>query len=182
MNDEQEHDGVELEQCTSEDGAKGDAIQDPTLLQPVSHEGIQTQRRRNGSALEELALARGVLGQNSDSNVETSKSGQSTQNKKGETKFISRSSKANGEGDHSGSDTERDLQEMRALVSPSTSTDSDETPDTISVGVAEKRRTKSARESSSCPIRLLFFLHRATLPSRKSKNKPNGRNVSAHHR
>lgn len=43
VNDEQEHDGMELEQCTSEQGAKGDALQDPALLQPVSHEGIQTQ-------------------------------------------------------------------------------------------------------------------------------------------
>ena len=43
-------------------------------------------------------------------------------------------------------------------------------------------RTKSARESSSCPIILLFFLQRATLPSRASKAKPNGRKTSAAHR
>lgn len=35
-------------------------------------------------------------------------------------------------------------------------------------------RTKSARESNSAPIKLLFFLHLATLPSKKSKNRPNG--------
>lgn len=34
--------------------------------------------------------------------------------------------------------------------------------------------TRSARESSSWPIRLLFFLQRATLPSMKSKNRPSG--------
>lgn len=28
-------------------------------------------------------------------------------------------------------------------------------------------------------MRLLFFLHRATFPSKKSKNKPNGMNASA---
>lgn len=43
VNDEQEHDGVELERCTSQHSAKGNVIQDPALLQPVSHEGIQTQ-------------------------------------------------------------------------------------------------------------------------------------------
>jgi hypothetical protein len=35
--------------------------------------------------------------------------------------------------------------------------------------------TRSASESSSCPIMLLFFLQRATLPSRKSKKRPKGR-------
>jgi len=47
-------------------------------------------------------------------------------------------------------------------------------------GLWEYIRTKSARESSSCPIRLLFFLHLATLPSMKSKNKPSGiRNMAS---
>ena len=41
--------------------------------------------------------------------------------------------------------------------------------------------TRSAKESSSCPIRLLLPLHRATLPSMKSKKRPNGMNASAAH-
>jgi hypothetical protein len=40
-------------------------------------------------------------------------------------------------------------------------------------------RTKSARESSSCPIILLFLRQRATFPSMKSKNRPNGRKAKA---
>jgi hypothetical protein len=44
------------------------------------------------------------------------------------------------------------------------------------------RNTKSASESSSCPIMLLFFRQRATLPSRKSKNRPKGRKASASQR
>jgi hypothetical protein len=39
--------------------------------------------------------------------------------------------------------------------------------------------TKSAKESSSCPIKLLFFLHLATFPSMKSKNNPNGMKANA---
>lgn len=39
--------------------------------------------------------------------------------------------------------------------------------------------TKSAKLSSSCPIKLLLCLHRATFPSMKSKNKPNGMKPSA---
>ena len=42
-------------------------------------------------------------------------------------------------------------------------------------------RTKSANESNSCPMRLLFFLHLATLPSMKSKNKPKGMKARAAH-
>jgi hypothetical protein len=42
--------------------------------------------------------------------------------------------------------------------------------------------TKSARESNSCPIKLLFFLHLATFPSIKSKKSPNGINPNAYHR
>jgi hypothetical protein len=46
-------------------------------------------------------------------------------------------------------------------------------------GEGEVRHTKSARESNSWPIKLLFFLHLATFPSIKSKNKPKGINASA---
>lgn len=43
-------------------------------------------------------------------------------------------------------------------------------------------RTRSAKESSSCPINEDFSLHRATLPSKKSKNRPRGMNAKANHR
>lgn len=39
--------------------------------------------------------------------------------------------------------------------------------------------TRSARLSNSCPIILLFFLQRATVPSMKSKNMPKGKKASA---
>lgn len=42
-----------------------------------------------------------------------------------------------------------------------------------------RKRTRSARLSSSWPIMLLFFLQRATLPSMKSKNRPKGRKARA---
>ena len=48
--------------------------------------------------------------------------------------------------------------------------------------VRQKTLTKSAKESSSCPIRLLFFRHLATFPSMKSKNSPKGINAKAAHR
>lgn len=41
--------------------------------------------------------------------------------------------------------------------------------------------TKSARESNSAPIKLLFLRMRATMPSKKSKKRPNGMNPRAAH-
>lgn len=43
-------------------------------------------------------------------------------------------------------------------------------------------RTRSASESSSCPIMLLFLRHRATRPSMKSKKRPKGRKARARYR
>ncbi len=42
--------------------------------------------------------------------------------------------------------------------------------------------TRSARESSSCPIKDDFCLHLATLPSKRSKNRPNGMKKKASQR
>lgn len=93
VNHEQKHGGVKLKRSTLKQGAKRDVVQDPALLQPVTHEGIQAQRRRNRGALEIFALATGVLGQNRDGNVEAGQSGQAAQDEKGETDGIDSSSK-----------------------------------------------------------------------------------------
>lgn len=45
--------------------------------------------------------------------------------------------------------------------------------------VSGKARTRSASESSSCPIRLDLWRQRATLPSIKSKNRPKGMKARA---
>jgi hypothetical protein len=45
-----------------------------------------------------------------------------------------------------------------------------------------RTRTRSASESSSCPINEDFLRHRAILPSMKSKNRPKGMNPRAAHR
>ncbi len=79
--------------------------------------------------------------------------------------MVSRSAKANGEGCGGGRETERDLLDLL--------------DDAFPLNVQRRWYTRSAKESSSCPIKLLFFLHRATLPSMKSKNKPKGMNASA---
>lgn len=54
----------------------------------------------------------------------------------------------------------------------------------VSAVIVEPKRkeeiyTRSASESNSWPIRLAFCLHRATLPSMKSKKSPNGMKARA---
>jgi len=44
------------------------------------------------------------------------------------------------------------------------------------------QHTRSASESSSWPISDAFFRHLATLPSMKSKKRPNGMKANAAHR
>lgn len=64
---------------------------------------------------------------------------------------------------------------------PKETCSSSQRPKTSDLG-GRHSHTKSAKESSSCPIKLLFFLHLATFPSIKSKNNPNGIKASAAHR
>jgi hypothetical protein len=52
----------------------------------------------------------------------------------------------------------------------------------LDVEWTSRTHTRSANESSSCPIMLLFLRHRATRPSMKSKNRPKGRKVRARYR
>jgi len=52
-------------------------------------------------------------------------------------------------------------------------------PQDMNRRASNRRLTRSAKLSSSCPIKLLLCLHRATFPSMKSKNRPNGINASA---
>ena len=60
-------------------------------------------------------------------------------------------------------------------------TESNKLGDVKRAGV-QKSCTKSARESSSCPMSDDFFLHLATFPSIKSKKRPNGIKTIAAHR
>lgn len=49
----------------------------------------------------------------------------------------------------------------------------------MDISTKNNQPTRSANESSSCPIRDDFLLHLAILPSMKSKNNPKGINPRA---
>lgn len=76
-------------------------------------------------------------------------------------------SEPHGEGGDGRGCTERELVNMLVCASSHYYTPS------------EMKYTRSAKESSSCPISDDLLRHRATLPSMKSKNKPKGMYASA---
>ena len=173
MHDKDEHSSVELERRALGHDAERDVLEDPAVVQPVGHEAVERERGRDGRALEVLALARGVLGQRRDGHVEAREAREPAEDEEGQPDRVGKGAEAEREGDHGGCHAEGDL------VHHDVSLDSLGTRWEECVCVLP---TRSARESSSCPIKLLFFLHRATLPSKASKKKPNGRNTSATHR
>lgn len=113
-----------------------------------------------------MSFARRILRQCRNRDVETSETRQAAEYEKREKKVVQRCSKTKREGGDGGSDPKRDLEPG-------------------SDGVDKwmgNNRTRSASESSSCPIKDDFFRQRATFPSMKSKKSPNGMNASANQR
>lgn len=106
---EQNHGRMELESRTLEPDTKGKIVMNPTLREPIGHDGVHAERSGNGSSFEILALASGVLWKNRNGNIEAGEAGEATQNEEGKTNSVGQRTKTKGEGDHSGSDTEGDL-------------------------------------------------------------------------
>ena len=109
VNHEQKNRRVKLESGALEPDTEGKVVVNPALRQPVGHDSIHTERSRNRSSLEVLALASLVLGQDGNSDVEASETGETAKNEKGKTESVGDGSETKGESDHSGGDTERDL-------------------------------------------------------------------------
>lgn len=109
VNHEQKNGRVKLESGALEPDTEGKVVVNPALRQPVGHDSIHTERSRNRSSLEVLALAGLILGQDGDSDVEASETGETAKNEEGKTESVGDGSETKGEGDHSGGDTERDL-------------------------------------------------------------------------
>lgn len=62
VGDENQQRGVELEGRPPGNDAERQVLQQPPVVQPVGHDGVDAEGRGDGRALEVLALARGVLG------------------------------------------------------------------------------------------------------------------------
>jgi hypothetical protein len=110
---EDEHHGVELERRALEPSSQGQVGEDPAIVEPVSHDGIDAERGGDRCALEVLALACGILGEHSDRYVESSKSGQTAEHEEGEADGVEGRAKTDREGGHGRGDAKRDLRSHR---------------------------------------------------------------------
>lgn len=148
---------------------KGNVLMGPVLRYPVGHERHDSQSSWDGCALEVLRFPALILWEDSHSDIEPSQASQPTEDEEGQEEMVDACPNTQREGGSGGSKTEGNLREKAS----------------ISVTPPIKRevvfRTKSASESSSCPINDDFLRHRAIFPSMKSKNKPNGMNARAAH-
>lgn len=185
---------VELPHRPLRPGPQWQIIQDPALADPVRHESSDGERGGDRSALEVSALARSVLGDVGYGDVEARETRETAEHEEGEEDVVDGSAEPEGECGGGGGDAEGYLRgeelvsyflvlSFRGFVSgvryqiyPRGVVNSYHPDKKESL-----KLTRSASESSSWPIRLLFFLQRATLPSMKSKKRPNGMKASAAH-
>jgi hypothetical protein len=168
---EEEHGRVELEQGAGQESAIRDVALDPALGDPEGHQSHDRQARGDRQALEVLGFAVGVLGHVAGGDVEAGETREAGEHEAGEEELVEGSAHAGGEGGDRGSDAERDLVgcvswEFLLLL----------------IVYCVIRLTRSASESSSAPIKLLFPLHLATMPSKKSNKRPNGISARAVHK
>lgn len=109
-----ENNRVELEHGALEHGTPGKRVMDPALRHPVSHDGVQTERRGDGRALEIGGLAVGVLWDGGRGHVEAGEAGEAAEDEEAEAEMVERSADADGEGNDGGGDAEGDLQVGRS--------------------------------------------------------------------
>jgi hypothetical protein len=177
---------MKLEHGPLEPQAQRDLLERPALVHPVRHDLDYPERHGDRGAFEELGFARRVLGDQGCGDVEAREAGQTAQHEEGEEEVVEGGAQAEREGCRGGGDAEGDL---GVLVSRAFNESLRKLQDFAKQkgmgtgrGGGKKPHTKSANESSSWPIRLAFFLQRATLPSMKSKNRPSGMKPSAQYR
>lgn len=84
MNDKQQRDGVEFEWGTSEPGAEGKALVDPAVRNPIGHEAVESERRRDRGALKVLRLSGSVLGDVRGRHVEAGQARETTKDEEGQ--------------------------------------------------------------------------------------------------
>lgn len=131
---EQKNGGVKLKGRTLEPDTEGKVIMNPTLREPVGHDGVHTERSGDRRSLKKLALAGRIFGEDGDGHIETGEASETAKHKEGKTNGIGKRAETESEGHHGGGNTKRDLNGTRLEMSSC-------------LGIS--KRTKSARESSS---------------------------------
>lgn len=175
MNDKEEDDGVDLERGAFSPNAKGDVVKDPIVGYPPGHNGIDAKRRGNRGAFKVVTLARCILRKVRSGDVKARKADKAAEHEEGEAKGVKLSAEAKSSSYRGRGNAEGDLQMYMGQHHHSQQR-LEANGGRVGGPMAP---TRSARESSSWPIMLDFFRHRATRPSMKSKKRPKGRKMRA---
>lgn len=114
---EQKNGRVELKGRTLEPDTEGEVVMNPTLREPVGHDGVHAKRSGDRCSLEKLALAGSIFGQDGDGHIETGEASETAKNEEGKTNGIGKRAETKSEGYHGRGDTKRDLYSTRLEIS-----------------------------------------------------------------
>lgn len=109
VNEEHEHNGVELQSRAREPETAGNLVEYPALRDPVGHQGVDAQRSRNGGALEVARLAGGVVGDVSRRDVEARETSQAAKHEDSQEHVVDSGAQTETEGHTGGSKAEGNL-------------------------------------------------------------------------
>lgn len=152
--------------------SKRQVFMNPSLRNPVRHEACNREGRGYRGAFKIRGFSCLVFGEYGDRDIESRQPRQPAKNKKAEQEVIDRRADSNGKSGRSRRNSKRDLSKKISRISKRFD---------LPLCAWNESPTRSAKESSSCPIKDDFLRHLATRPSMKSKKRPNGINTRAAH-
>lgn len=98
MQNEQSHNRMELERGPLEHCTERQIVVDPTLGDPIGHQGVQTQSGGDRRALKVRRLARRIFGNRGNGHVESCQTGQTAKDEKGQEDVVDWRAQAEAEG------------------------------------------------------------------------------------
>jgi hypothetical protein len=154
---------VELECRTLKPKTHGNLLQRPALVNPVCHDLHDTQRHGNRRTLKVLALARRILGDHSNRNVEPRQTRKTAEHEEAQEQMVDGCAQTETEGGGSGANTKGDevsqgiefLAHERCLLAPAgdfavheveEETEGDESESEVQVRVVEGVRLRAVAE------------------------------------
>lgn len=88
MDHKDQHRRVKFKHRSLRPDSQWHVLQDPAVVKPVRHDGVECQRGRDGCSLKVFALAGGILGEHGDGDVEAREASQAAKDKEGQGQGI----------------------------------------------------------------------------------------------
>lgn len=109
VDEEHQHDGVELQSRTGEPETTRDLVEHPTLLDPVGHQGINAQRGGDRGSLKVARLSGGIVGDVGRRDVEARQPREAAQHENSQEYVIDGSAQTETESNTGGGKAEGNL-------------------------------------------------------------------------